>query len=279
MAISNYTSAIIGLDAQFENKSGVQQDIDRVERALYLGKEQGNEQLSASEITLNDCYKAVARMASANQVNSSDIKVVLVTQNIADQASIETTNVGNILVVTSLAKALIQIDLLIAQNNIVALVGVNLEDHLSELLADKGLSDSATISFDNSFTGYQPCYGVAALLFSSVNFAQANSSYVYSWIKGFAVGDDIHLTTQSAIQNADVNPLDIGLVEVSALADDKLAETESSALISSYGNEDKLSTAITSARSVTGGRERFLSSIRTAAYSHRSATTLYSCYQ
>lgn len=257
MAISNYTSAIIGLDAQFENKSGVQQDIDRVERALYLGKEQGNEQLSASEITLNDCYKAVARMASANQVNSSDIKVVLVTQNIADQASIETTNVGNILVVTSLAKALIQIDLLIAQNNIVALVGVNLEDHLSELLADKGLSDSATISFDNSFTGYQPCYGVAALLFSSVNFAQANSSYVYSWIKGFAVGDDIHLTTQSAIQNADVNPLDIGLVEVSALADDKLAETESSALISSYGNEDKLSTAITSARSVTGEGKGF----------------------
>jgi len=273
MVMNNYNSAIIGLDAQFTNQSSFQQDIDRVERALYLGKEQGttqdNEQANkaASKITLSDCQQAVARMASANQVNSSDIKVVLVTQNTVDKTTIEAenfaaanfeTSVDNVLVVSSLAKALVQIDLLIAKNNLVALVGVHLEENFTPQLApDSEVPVLATISFDQDFNGYQPCYGIAALLFSSASFAQANNSYVYSWLKGFAVGDDIHLTTQSALQKAEVNPLDIGLVEVSALADNKLATVESTALISSYGNENKLTTAITCARSVTGEGKGF----------------------
>ena len=273
MTTNIYNTAIIGLDAQFANESGFQPDIDRVERALYLGKEQskekskalenfqGNEQTNkaASEITLSDCKKAVARMAFANQVNSSDIKVVLVTQNAhIDNATAGSANIDNVLVVSSLAKALVQIDLLIAQNNLVALVGV----HLAESLATGNeLSAPATISFDQNFSGYQPCYGIASLLFSSTSFAQTNNSYVYSGIKGFAIGDgtgdEFHLTTQSALQNAGVNSVDIGLVEVSALADNKLALSESSALIASYGNEDTLATAITCARSVTGEGKGF----------------------
>ena len=273
MTTNIYNTAIIGLDAQFANESGFQPDIDRVERALYLGKEQskekskalenfqGNEQTNkaASEITLSDCKKAVARMAFANQVNSSDIKVVLVTQNAhIDNATAGSANIDNVLVVSSLAKALVQIDLLIAQNNLVALVGV----HLAESLATGNeLSAPATISFDQNFSGYQPCYGIASLLFSSTSFAQTNNSYVYSGIKGFAIGDgtgdELHLTTQSALQNAGVNSADIGLVEVSALADNKLALSESSALIASYGNEDTLATAITCARSVTGEGKGF----------------------
>ena len=59
------------------------------------------------------------------------------------------------------------------------------------------------------------------------------------------------------MQKAGVQPRDIGLVEVSALADNKLALRESSALISSYGNEDKLTTAISCARSVTGEGKGF----------------------
>ena len=271
MTTNIYNTAIIGLDAQFANESGFQQDIDRVERALYLGKEQGKEQGNEqipTELSLNDCQKAVARMASANKVNSSDIKVVLISQS-ADleaasfvAASSEVTTIDNILVVNSLAKALVQIDLLIAQNNLVALVGVHLTeslvDNLTESLAtDNELSAPATISFDQNFNGYQPCYGIAALLFSSTHFAQSNKSYVYSWLKGFAVGDDIYATTQSALQNAEVKPLDIGLVEVSALADNNLALSESTALVSSYGNEEQLTTAITCARSVTGEGKGF----------------------
>ncbi|PHR84495.1 MAG: polyunsaturated fatty acid synthase PfaB [Colwellia sp.] len=257
MVTNNYSSAIIGLDAQFINQGGFQPDIDRVERALYLGKELANK--SSSKISLSDCQQAVARMASANQINSSDIKVVVVTQNAdIEKAGFEATTIDNILVVNTLAKALVQIDLLLGQNNLVALVGVNLGVNLAQQpAADNELLVLATISFDQNFNGYQACEGIAALLFSSTSFAQTNNSYVYSWLKGFAVGDDIHLTTQSALQNAEVNPLDIGLIEVSALADNKLATTETTALISSYGNAQKSTTAISCARSVTGEGQGF----------------------
>jgi PfaB family protein len=269
MVMNNYSSAIIGLDAQFANQSGFQQDIDRVERALYLGKEQSksqeNEKANTENlaITLSDCHKAVARMASANQVNSSDVKIVIISQN-ADievvsfvTASSEATTVDNVIIVGSLAQALVHIDSLIAQNNLVALVGVNLTEYSVEQIAENEQSSLATVSFDQSFNGYQSCGGVAALLFSSIGFAQANNSYVYSWLKSFAVGDDIHLTSQSALQKAAVQSSDIGLVEVSALADDKLALRESTGLISSYGNDDKLSTSISCARSVTGEGKGF----------------------
>jgi len=270
MAMSNYNSAIIGLDAQFANRSGLQPDIDRVERALYLGKEQGLEQgveqftQSGSDITLKDCFEAVARMASANQVSSTDIKTIVISES-ADlevgsfvTAGAEIATLDNVLIVSSLAQALVHIDSLIAQNNIVALVGVQLAKHASEQVSTVTEQPTlATVSFDQSFNGYQPCCGVAALLFSSIEFAQNNNSYVYSWLKGFAVGDDIHLTSQSALQKAAVQSSDIGLVEVSALADNKLALRESIGLTSSYSNDEQLSTSISCARSVTGEGKGF----------------------
>ncbi|MBL4900336.1 MAG: PfaB family protein, partial [Colwellia sp.] len=166
--------------------------------------------------------------------------------------------VDNVLVVHSLAKALVQIDVLLSQNNLVALVGVHLTEHLTEKIAPENeLSVTAIISFEQNFNGYQSCYGVAALLFSSISFAQANNRYVYSELKGFSVGDDIHLTTESALQKAGVQSRNIGLVEVSALADNKLATSESTALILNYKSEDKLTTAISCARSVTGEGKGF----------------------
>lgn len=260
MTMSNYNSAIIGLDAQFANQSSVQQDIDRVERALYLGKEQGNIELDEQgnkftiDITLSNVQQAVARMALANQVNSTDIKLVLVVQDLA----IDTCLIENALIFDSLANALLQIDSLLADNNLVALVGVNLDESLPEQLAlENEQLIQATMSFDESFNGYQQCYGIAALLFSSSSFAQVNNSYVYSWVKSFAIGDELQATTQSALQKADVNPSDIGLVEVSGLSDTKLAMQESNALIASYSDEEQLSTAITCARSVTGEGKGF----------------------
>ena len=269
MAMSNYNSAIIGLDAKFANQSGFQQDIDRVERALYLGKDQGSEAdeqftQSGSDITLSDCYEAVACMASVNQVSSSDVKTVVICENAnieeADfvAASSEAATLDNVLVVSSLAQALVHIDSLIAQNNVVALVGANLTEHSVEQMSPATEQAApATVSFDQSFNGYQSCCGVATLLFSSIDFAQNNNSYVYSWLKSFAVGDDIHSTSKSALQKAGVEPNDIGLVEVSALADDKLALSESSGLISSYSNDEKLSTSISCTRSVTGEGKGF----------------------
>jgi len=81
MATENYKSAIIGLDAQFENQQGIQTDIDRVERALYLGKILGKEQ--GKSLAFN-CMSAVERMALANQVSVADIKVIVLAQSAAE---------------------------------------------------------------------------------------------------------------------------------------------------------------------------------------------------
>ncbi|KGJ96019.1 PfaB family protein [Colwellia psychrerythraea] len=266
MVQGNFNSAIIGLDAQFENQHTVQNNIDSVERALYLGKGKGKEQTTALESTLElSCIAAVERMALANQVPYTDIKVIVLAQNGSNQAK-PTIDVENVVVVSSLAKAMLQIDELIGQNALVALVGINLtKSFTSNELAENDLAADtlATNSFDETFTGYQHCHGMAALLFSSVSFAQSNNSYVYSWLKGFAVGDEvINFTevtevTALALDNAQVNAIDIGLLEVTALADSKLAMVESTGLIASYSHKEKLTTAVSCARSVTGEGEGF----------------------
>ena len=273
MVQGNFNSAIIGLDAQFENQHTVQDNIDSVERALYLGKNLGKSLVKSSvkdqgatvESTLElSCLAAVERMALANQVPYTDIKLIVLAQNGSNQAK-PTIDIDNAIVVSSLAKAMLQLDLFIAQNALVALVGVNLaKSFTSNELAENDLAAEplATNSFDESFTGYQNCHGMAALLFASVSFAQSNNSYVYSWLKGFAVGDEVTNFTEvtevtaSALDNAQVSANEVGLLEVSALADSKLAMAESSGLIASYAHE-KLTTAVSCARSVTGEGEGF----------------------
>ena len=248
MATENYKSAIIGLDAQFENQQGIQTDIDRVERALYLGKILGKEQ--GKSLAFN-CMSAVERMALANQVSVADIKVIVLTQSTAEHVIAIESDIENAIVVSSLAKALQQIDVLIAQNALVALVGVS--DKQNETDASQKL---ATISFDQAFAGYQPCQGVAALLFAPVNFVQANSNYVYSWLKGFSAGNDVEAVIACALDNAQVNATAIDLLEVSALADEKNSLLEAQGLLASYAN-NALNTAISCARSVTGEGEGF----------------------
>lgn len=252
MATENYKSAIIGLDAQFENQQGIQTDIDRVERALYLGKILGKEQ--GKSLAFN-CMSAVERMALANQVSVADIKVIVLAQSTTEHVIAIESAIENAIVVSSLAKALQQIDVLIAQNALVALVGVN--EKQNETDASQKL---ATISFDQAFAGYQSCQGVAALLFAPVNFVQANSNYVYSWLKGFSAGNDVEAVIACALDNAQVNATAIDLLEVSALADEKNSLLEAQGLLASYANNalnNALNTAISCARSVTGEGEGF----------------------
>jgi len=255
MVNSNYKSAIIGLDAQFINHNSVQEDIDRVERALYSGKNCGQtlskEQadiFQQTKITINGCQQAVERMALANHISCADIKKVVISQDV----SFVKENAENTLLVSSLAQAMVQISNLIADGNLVALVGTSLGQLDTE---NDELAPIATISIDDKFTGYAKCNGIAAILFSSVEFAQSNHCYVYSWLKGFALGAEIADVTSSALDNAQVGANDIGLLEISALSDK--AKDESNALISSYELGEKLTTAIACARSVTGEGEAF----------------------
>ena len=272
-----YHSAIIGLDAQWATQGSIQGDVDRVERALYsgqlLGKTSDDRECNAaaedSYFTLESSQLAIARMATANQLSVADIKPIIVTEQSVQPAKNKVKHI----VVDSLAKALSALDLLIKDHQVVALVGLSadissglssdISAYISADISIRGLtaeqSDQApnsTISFDHTFNGYQPCDGMVALLFSSVDFVQKNNCYVYSWLKGFAADDNstanaMALTTQLALQSSAVKAADIGLLEVSALADAQRAKAESSALLSSY--QDKpLTTAISCARSVSG---------------------------
>ena len=282
MVKGNVNSAIIGLDAQFENQHSVQDNVDNVERALYLGKILGKtsskdlakEQTIPLENSLElSCLAAVERMALANQVPYADIKVIVLAQNGTNQTK-PTIDIDNAVVVSSLGKAMLQIDELIGQNVLVALVGLNLANSFSQVLSadleqqsctenDLAADTLASISFDETFASYQNCHGLAALLFASKSFAQSNNSYVYSWLKGFAVSDkatnftEVTKVTASALDNAQVSVNDIGLLEVSSLADSKLAMAESNGLIASYTHKEKLTTAVSCARSVTGEGEGF----------------------
>jgi len=261
MAIGNYNSAIIGLDAQFQNLSGAQLAIDDVERALYLGKNLGNslgKGLSQSNELDNSCLKAVERMALANNVSSTDIKVIVLSQSTGKLSIDQDIDIENAIVVQSLANAMEHIETLVAQNFLVALLGINFNKH-EKLPSDASSAENvATISFDQHFNDYQHCNGIAGLLFSSVSYAQSHNNYVYAWLKAFTTGNNIVKVTASALDKAQVNAKSIGLLEVSALAEQ--ANYESSELISAYStadaqNQPKLVTAISSARSVTGEGE------------------------
>ena len=276
MVGSHYKSAIIGLDAQFENQYGFQTDIDRVERALYLGKVSGNNIHTSSGNSIvggrqtrsnQICKNTIERMALANKVNAADIKVIVLAQSAVNQTNLaekkkQLSDITNAVVVDSLAKALQQIDELIAQNIVVALVGLNLNQDVTRTIsqrvsqrASSAVDDLSTISFDEEFNGYKNCSGSAAMLFAPVGFVQSNNSYVYSWIKGFAVGDDVDHVTASALDNAQVNVGDIGLLEVSALAEHHAIEAKG--LFSNYASRQTLTTAVSCARSVTGEGEGF----------------------
>ncbi|MBL0688498.1 MAG: PfaB family protein [Pseudoalteromonas sp.] len=280
----HYSSAIIGLEAQFVNQNSAQTNVDRVERALYLGKSQGgvqgyartdartdaqDEATTLTAFSSETCQQALNRMAQANKLQCSDITTLIVSQHSSNDSHSDNNNnaqtiaIENSLVFSSLAKALNQLTQLIEQDKIVALIGFGLgnvfaSDCKSNCETNGADGESqATISFDQSFKGYQGCNGVAALLFSSVDFAKSNNHYVYAWLKGFANGNDVAAVTSAALNHAQVNSAEIGLLEVSALADPKKSVTESSHLIASYANDNKLTTAISCARSVTGEGKGF----------------------
>jgi len=286
----SYHSAIIGLDAQWASQGRVQGDVDRVERALYSGQSsgqssgqalgktsgdgQGNTPAEDNYFTLQSSQLAIERMAKANQLSVADIKPIIVTE----QSIAPAEKMGNTIVVDSLVKALSALDSFIKDHHLVALVGLSsvISPDFSPDISSRGLINQphqhpkSTISFDHTFNGYQSCNGMVALLFSSIDFAHKNSCYVYSWLKGFAAGDSstanpIAVTTKLALQNSAVRAADIGLLEVSALADAQRAKAESSALLASY--QDKpLTTAISCARSVSGeggGCSQILGLLRT----------------
>ena len=253
--------AVIGIDAKFSGHD----TIDRVERAFYQGVATFDQPLNSDLATL--CLDSVTQLAANNQLACSTLAVVVVLegQDEVSRAQLSqqlASQCASCDIYPSLALALAQVTALAANGQTaVALLGVNqVELPLAvQINSEQPASEHlATISFDQSFTGYQHSAGIASLLLTSANFAQDHNAYIYGLIKGFATGTDVSDVASAALSNAKVTADQVGLLEVSALAtlagtnEDRLTSDESRGLINAYKGNKPLHTAISCARGVLG---------------------------
>jgi acyl transferase domain-containing protein len=260
--------------------------------------------LSASLVCslANNINVSVARMLAAIISSQSSANTLSHTKRRITQASIETIVVidasnyathlatyktlalePNYHLVNQLSAALTLASTFIQAGKCVALLGINLEARSTntaqrtenkslyeeEVRVDTRSTNDAlnTISFAHDFTGYAVFEGIAGILMVSATHAINDTLPVYATLKGFGqsrvntgamqqlIGD---VTTQ-------VDHKKIALIEVSALADQTLAELEASVLINSHSGQP-LTQAISCARSVLGeggGLSQVLGLLRT----------------
>ncbi|GIC78605.1 PfaB family protein [Moritella sp. F3] len=260
--------AVIGMDAKFSG----QDNIDRVERAFYQGAHVGNVSSNSIDanaisdgeeqsITAETVLNSVGLLAQNNQLNIADIAVLLIADMSSDVDKQLVAQVAktcaSCVVITDLGQALKQVtDLVNNQDCPVAIIGMNNSANVPSC----DIEAAATISFDETFNGYNSVAGIASLLISSTNFANTHQCYVYANIKGFAQSGvsaqlsvaNITDTANAALQQAGINAEQVGLLEVTAAADSAIALSESKGLMSAYNHTQTLHTALSSARSVTG---------------------------
>ena len=237
--------AVIGIDAKFNDHH----NIDRVERAFYQGNVAStadNQPFNADLATL--CIESAGQLAANSQLAASELAIVIIAKN-SLQIDLG-DNFASFAIYSSLAQAMPQIIKLVAGNQAVVLLGVNQAPHTT--------TDSvATISFDQSFNGYQQRAGIASLLLASPDFAANNHAYIYSVIKGVGYDNDINTATATALSAAAITAAQVGLLEVSALESTELANIERQGVIAAYQNTGhlptgQLHTAISCARGVLG---------------------------
>jgi len=269
--------AVIGMDAKFSG----QDNIDRVERAFYLGASIGTkasigtsgidyaeEQNSASATVL----ASVALLAETNQLNMANIAVLLIADvnTCADDQLVQQVaqQCTSCVVITDLGQALKQAtDLVNSQDCAVAVIGINNTANVPSHDIEAAEETAATISFDETFSGYSSVTGLASLLISSSDFASTQQCYIYANIKGFAQSElnsqfssentelnvaNIADTARLALQQAQITAEQVGLLEVTADSKAELALSESQGLMFAYNHTQTLHTALSCARSVTG---------------------------
>ena len=250
--------SIIGIDGRFAH----QENIDRFERALFLG----NIQIKATEQSLKVVDLALTsalNLASANGLDGAEISVILVSNNhinFIDAEAKFAEQFSSCDIVESLSSALLKANAVSQNNKPVAIIGIN----QASKDATENNETKATIAFDESFQGYHQSTGIASLLISSTDYAKENDAYIYAQIKAFErcevtgndIDSDISHTTERALKNAQLNATDISLLEVSALDNKMLSNIESTGLARAYqatvpANVNSV-TALSCARSVTG---------------------------
>ena len=251
---------------------------------------------------VNNINASVARMLAAITSSQSSANKLLHTKQPLTQASIETIVVidagnyaahpatyktlalePNYHLVNQLSVALTLALTFIHAGKCVALLGINLEARSTNtaqrtenksLYEEKALVDISstngvlnTISFDQDFSGYGECSGLAGLLMVNATHAINDTLPVYATLKGFGQSRVNAGAMQQVIGDVTtkVDHKKITLIEVSALADQTLAKLEASVLINTHSGQP-LTQAISCARSVLGeggGLSQVLGLLRT----------------
>lgn len=238
--------AIIGFDAQLDGLDNV----DRVAAAFYKGN------VHSAAVKLAQCYDysdlcklSASRVVKANLLTGQQVAVINVCdaqQSIAGakQAHIRCDTVASLADALTLSAQIIN-DLDVA----VLIIAANLASQ------PENPQQHAIISFDRSFSGYGQNAGVACVLLASENFAAVHNSYIYGYLKGCSVADDVSQIGQTITQSFVESGLSsdaISSVEVSAPAEQRLKEEEQKALLKSYQNGLTLHSAVCCVKSVAG---------------------------
>jgi PfaB family protein len=249
--------AVIGLDALF----GAESNIDSVERAFYQGKANLNADLTEQQSLTELCAGAVARLARANNHDLNALNVIVISHQASQLEQSFKQGFRSMAVVANLYTALISAAKMLADDptQAIAILGVNIVTRATNASDDK--SPQATIAYDKSFESYQEVAGLAAVLLTSAQQAKRQACYVYSWINAFSGAEFVNQPissaaiaqiTTNAIEKANITPDKITLLEVSALADNKHKLAELDAMLAAYASSQKLHTAISCSKSVTG---------------------------
>jgi PfaB family protein len=268
--------AIVGIDSQF----GQFANIDRVARALYVGKEVGKDlgnEVNIANTTITGVINdSTARMLGAlsfselaNQENNSVLKqldvIVICEQSLDLESNVKVEgHINSVAVVSQLSEALKLALPLIDKGRFVALVGLNLAASSKETeqnTVENTHQNNNTISFDSDFTGYQSNSGIASLLLAPQAVAQQAKLPIYAQLNGLSVSgvdaDDMKEAVLESLKS--INQKQVSLIEVSALEGEFHSELESSVLLEAYANAyegtyagEPLTRAISCARSITG---------------------------
>jgi PfaB family protein len=280
--------AIVGIDSQF----GEFANIDRVARALYVGKQVGKQvgkgigrgldeglgnEISIANTTINGVTNdSITRMLGAlsfgklaqqekNRVLKQLDVIVICEQSLDLESNVKVEgHINSVTVVSHLSEALTLALPLIDKGRFVALSGLNLATSSKEVeqnTVENTVQNNKTISFDVDFTGYQSTSGIASLLLAPLVIAQQSQLSIYAQLNGLSISAVNADAMKAAILKSlkSIDQKQISLIEVSALEDEFHSDLESSVLLAAYANAyegtyagDPLTRAISCARSITG---------------------------
>ena len=236
--------AVIGFDAQLDGL----ENVDRVAAAFYLGEPYQINQALLHGKSKNDLYQRVFEsVLPPSGLVQQQVAVIIIDSD--QSAIVEKGHFIQVATVSSFIDAITLSTRLIEQFDCAVLI---VTAHLVEQPKQQTL---ATFSYDLQFNQYGENRGVASVLLANEYFASKHQCYVYSYLNGYNVTDDlsrIEQTIEGAFERAKISPSDIASLEVTAPGNQVLSQYEEAAILRRYTHSTTLNTSLSCIKSVIG---------------------------